>query len=537
MQKTFEHIFSRRGTALFIAILLLMLVCILRIYVLCSDAITANGNQSNTVSLTVGELRGNIFDANMVSLTGNKITQMAAITNSAQDMMALTQILKGQELQEAIERLSEGKPILIETNNKSSSAVTVARVEHSSDNMLAKHIVGYVGASGHGVSGIEAACDSMLYTGEKLKLVYSVDGHGQLLSGIKPQLVGDTSIYGDGVALTLDSRIQSVAENAMQSIKRGAAVVFEVKSGKIRAMVSRPDYDPTNISQSLESEDSPLINRALYAYNVGSVFKPCIAAAAIEQGTYLNLHYSCTGSSEVGGRIFNCNSAEGHGYIDLKQALTFSCNTFFYELAQRCGANAIYNMARQFNFGNAVSLADGITTQSGGLTSLKDLSASNATVANFAIGQGDILLSPVAVGYMYCAIAGDGTYSVYPLVEGQVKNYKLATPKKQVNSTRVMSEQTAKILREYLINAVNNGTGKLALPKSCTAGGKTATAQTGWLDEYGNSVTQGWFCGFFPAENPQYIAVILAEDVASGGSVCAPVFSDLADGICALNLS
>lgn len=537
MKKNFEHTFSRRGIGLFVVILLLMLVCILRIYVLCSRAIAASSNQSNTISLNICELRGNIFDANMLSLTGNKITQMAAITNQPQDIMALTQILKGQELQAAIERLNDGKPILVEAPDTSSSAITIARVEHSSDNMLAKHILGYVGASGHGVSGIEAACDSMLYKGEKLKLVYSVDGHGQLLLGVKPQLVGDTSVYNDGVALTIDSRIQSVAENAMQNIKRGAAVVFEVKSGKIRAMVSRPDYDPTDVSQSLESKDSPLINRALYAYNVGSVFKPCIAAAAIEQGTYLNLHYTCTGSSTIGGRVFNCNLEEGHGYIDLKQALTHSCNTFFYELAQRCGANAIYNMAKQFNFGNTVSLADGITTQNGRLTSLADLSASDATVANFAIGQGDILLSPVAVGYMYCAIAGDGTYSVYPIVEGQVKNTKLITPQKRVNATRVMSKQTADKLREYLINAVNNGTGRLALPKSCTAGGKTATAQTGWLDENGNSVTQGWFCGFFPAQNPQYVAVILAEDVASGGSVCAPVFSALADGICALDLS
>ena len=181
MKKNFEHTFSRRGIGLFVVILLLMLVCILRIYVLCSRAIAASSNQSNTISLNICELRGNIFDANMLSLTGNKITQMAAITNQPQDIMALTKILKGQELQAAIERLNDGKPILVEAPDTSNSAITIARVEHSSDNMLAKHILGYVGASGHGVSGIEAACDSMLYKGDKLKLVYSVDGHGQLL--------------------------------------------------------------------------------------------------------------------------------------------------------------------------------------------------------------------------------------------------------------------------------------------------------------------------------------------------------------------
>ncbi len=536
MQKTYVHTFSRRTAALFIFILVLMLVCILRIYELCSDALEANTGENNTVALTVCELRGNIFDANMVSLTGNKTTKIAALTNTPQDIMTLTKIMSGSQLEQTLEQLIAGKPILVEATDNCGAKVTVARAEHTTNNMLAKHILGYVGASSHGVSGIEAACDSMLYTGQKLKIVYSVDGHGQPLLGVAPQLQGDLSVYNDGVALTLDARIQSAAENAMKNVERGAAVVFEVKSCKIRAMVSRPDYDPTNVSQSLDSDDSPLINRALYAYNVGSVFKPCIAAAAIEQAKYQNLNYTCTGSSVIAGRKFNCNSADGHGHINLKQAITFSCNTYFYELAQRCGANAVLNMAKQFNFGNSISLADGITTQSGNLTKLDELS-SPAAQANFAIGQGDILLSPVSVGYMYCAIAGNGTYKIAPLVEGQVKNKKIVSPKTVANATRVMSEQTAATIREYLINAVNNGTGKLAQPKNCTAGGKTATAQTGWLSEEGKSVSQGWFCGFFPAENPKYVAVILAEDATSGGSDCAPVFSALADSICALNLS
>lgn len=537
MQKSFDQIFSRRGAILFVVTLMLMLVGILRIYVLCRQAVQADSRQGNTLALNICELRGNIFDANMVSLTGNGVTKMAAITDSAQDVAALTKILQGAQLEQAIERLKDGKPILVEAAQKSSTAVTVARVEHTTSNMLAKHILGYVGSSGHGVSGIEAACDDMLYTDESLKLVYAIDGHGRVLEGIKPELVGDTSVYNNGVALTLDSRIQSVAENAMQGIKRGAAVVFEAKSGKIRAMVSRPDFDPKNLSQSLKSEESPLINRALYAYNVGSAFKPCIATAAIEQGKYLNMHYTCTGSATVGMRKFNCNSKEGHGFIDLKLALTHSCNTYFYELAQRCGAGAIYNTAKQFNFGNTINLGSGITAQGGSITSLDTLKSSSAAVANFAIGQGDVLLSPVALGYMYCAIANDGTYTIYPLIEGQVKNKKIISPRPMVNATRVMSKATAARLREYLINAVNSGTGTLAKPTSCTAGGKTATAQTGWLDADGRAVTQGWFCGFFPADNPQYVAVILAEDVASGGSVCAPVFSALADGVCALNLS
>lgn len=536
MQKTFEHTLSRRTVGVFILILILMLVCVLRIYELCNAALQTANKDTNTLTLKVNELRGNIFDANMVSLTGNKTTKLAALTNNPQDVMTLAKLMSGDELKQNLERLGDGKPILVEATDDCGANTVIVRHERTTNATLAKHLLGYVGASGHGLCGIEAACDDMLYTDEKLKVVFSVDAHGQTLLGVAPKIQGDTSIYDDGVAITIDARIQSVAENAMQSINRGAALVFEVDNCKIRAMVSRPDYDPANISKSMTDEASPLINRALYAYNVGSAFKPLIAAAAIEQGTYHKMNYTCKGSSIIAGRKFNCNNENGHGNMSLSQAIAFSCNTYFYELANRCGAKNIYNMARQLNMGNAVNLANGITAQSGNITSLETLK-SPAAVANFAIGQGDVLLSPVSVGYMYCAIAGDGTYKVAPLVEGKVKDKKIITPKQQINSTRAMSEQTAKILREYLINAVADGTGKLAQPKKCVAGGKTATAQTGWVDDNGRNITQGWFCGFFPAENPKYVVIILAEDVSSGGSACAPVFSAIADSVCALNLS
>lgn len=536
MQKTFEHTFSRRTVALFIFVLVLMLVCVLRIYELCNATLQTSNTDTNTLSLTVAELRGNIFDANMVSLTGNEVTKLAALTDNPQDIMALAKLMSGDELERNLERLGEGKPILVEATDDCGAKTVVVRHERTTNTTLAKHLLGYVGASGRGACGIEAACDDMLYTGEKLKVVFSVDAHGQALLGVGPKIQGDTSVYDDGVALTIDARIQSAAENAMQSIKRGAALVFEVENCKIRAMVSRPDYDPANISKSMNDDASPLINRALYAYNVGSAFKPLIAAAAIEQGTYHKMNYTCKGSSIIAGRKFNCNNENGHGNMNLSQAIAFSCNTYFYELANRCGAKNIYNMARQLNMGNTINLANGITAQSGSITSLNTLNSSPAAVANFAIGQGDVLLSPVSVGYMYCAIAGDGTYRIAPLVEGQVKNKQIVTPKQQTNATRAFSEKTAKILREYLIGTVNDGTGKLARPKTCTAGGKTATAQTGWIKDQ-KSVTQGWFCGFFPAENPKYVAIILAEDVSSGGEECAPVFAALADSVCALNLS
>lgn len=537
MEHNFTRTFSRRSVALFMFILLIMLTCILRIFVLCNDTVSAGTTEINTVSLSFGELRGNIFDTNLVSLTGCGKKVLAAVSPEPQAIMAISEILEGEELKNAMERLSSGKPILLELEVPvdCEGITCITAIQHESKDNPAEHVLGYTGADGHGVCGIEAACDSLLYTGEKLRYIYSVDGHGQVLPGVRPKLAGDTSVYRNGVALTLDGRIQSITEKAMSGINRGAAVVLEVGTGKIRAMVSRPAYDTTDVASSLTDGSSPLINRALCAYNVGSVFKPCIAAAALEQGRYAGMHYTCTGSCPVGGHTFNCNSI--HGRVGMREALTYSCNTFFYNLAVKTGASAVYDMARSLNFGNPVALASGITTQSGKLTALSRLSSSDAAMANFAIGQGDLLLSPLSIGYMYLSIAGDGTYRISPLVESEIRDKRRVKTESVPNATRVMSAKTAAILRDYLISTVSEGTGKKAMPQTGGAGGKTATAQTGWVNADGGDVTQGWFCGFFPADNPEYVVVVLAEDVASGGSVCAPVFAAVADGINALNLS
>ena len=187
-------------------------------------------------------------------------------------------------------------------------------------------------------------------------------------------------------------------------------------------------------------------------------------------------------------------------------------------------------MASSLNFGGSLYLADGYKTASGILPDKKEL-LNEAALANLSIGQGRLLLSPTSILTLYCAIAGNGSYCAPNLVlqisnEGTVQNSIAQNP------TRVMSEWTSTLLREYLAGVIINGTGIPAKPVLCTAGGKTATAQTGKYDENGKEITNGWFCGFFPAENPKYVVSIMSENAT--GSDIAPVFAAIADSVTAL---
>lgn len=531
MQKTRTDKYSKKTVIVFIFILFVMLLCSVRVMMISSDKSMSANSTANSYVITLQKQRKTIFDANMSRLTGTEKIEYSAISPTPLSVTAVAKSLKGKEKNNILERLKSGKPTLVAKRIKGNGILNLTVVKQN-ENTKANHLLGYIDSNGRGVCGLQKEYDEMLFCEENARLVYSIDGKGRALSGINPRLDYDETVLNSGIAITIDGKIQSVVYDAMNSVSKGAAVVFEVGSCKLRAMVSKPDFDVCDIASSIRSESSPLINRALCAYNVGSVFKPCIAAAALENGLD-NYLYTCTGNSIIGGRQFNCNHTEGHGNMNLEDALSLSCNTYFYNLAINCGAKNIYNMAKSFGFGNKSILADGICSQNENLSKLDTLQKYDAAIANYAIGQGDIMLSPLSLGYMYCAIAGNGTYKKAGILEGKVENKKLIENKTACYPTRAISEQTAKTLREYLIKTVESGTGEKARPKTCTAGGKTATAQTGWIDSNNKHILQGWFCGFFPAENPEYVAVVLCEDAVSGGNDSAPIFAEIADGIIA----
>ncbi len=464
----------------------------------------------------------------MIPITNNKAKIIAAVSPTPKAVVGISAALDGDKLQTVLDTLSQNKPAVCEIAEpiKCDGISCTTVYEHISTDMPACHLIGYTDSTGHGVSGLEKAYDDLLYSENSVSAVYTTDGRGEILSGISPYFENDLSVISSGVVTTLDINIQNIAENASIGIERGAVLVAEPESGKIRAAVSLPSYDVTNISASLENESSPLLNRALSAYSVGSVFKPCVAAAAIEAGKS-DFIFDCTGSIQIADRAFRCHKLDGHGTVDLRAALAHSCNCYFYNFAISLGGESLYKMASSLGFGISFNIADNLSVASGSMPKLETLSNEGA-IANLSIGQGEVLLTPVSMLALYCAIANGGCYCLPSVVEKTIRNgsttdYDAAYP------TKVMSENTANLIKGYLQSVISEGTGTDAAPTLTTAAGKTATAQTGRYDDNGIEITNSWFCGFFPADEPQYVVIVMSEGASQVST--AKVFSTIADKI------
>lgn len=527
-QASYGKLLGRRCAICYFSICMLFTVCILRLYSIAFGGITATGNSAAYYRLTIAHPRGDIYDMNGIHLNNRREHIFAAVSPTPSAITTLSEALRGKpELTGILNRLNSGRPIICELP-KMLECDGIACVSVSMPDTADKpavHTVGYTASSGHGVTGLEAAFDSLLYSENAVEAVFELNGGGSVLGGKAPEIIEGASSL-NALYTTISAEIQQITEDCCRKIERGAAVVCEIGTGKLRAIVSKPDFNCTAVADYLNSEASPLLNRALSAYSVGSVFKPCVAVAGIENDCG-GLSFSCTGSTEIDGRAYHCHNRSGHGALSLSEALSESCNTFFYRFSAVTGAAAICEKASACSFGSAIELAPGLKANAGYMPEAEALS-SNSALANISIGQGRLLLSPVAMLPLYCAIASDGGYYLPTVVEKKIVN-GVAEGFTEGRKTVAMKSETAARLREYLTNALLSGTGAAAKPSLCSAGGKTATAQTGRTDELGNEINIGWFCGFFPADQPRYAVTVVIEN--ANGYNAAPVFADIADGI------
>ena len=193
------------------------------------------------------------------------------------------------------------------------------------------------------------------------------------------------------------------------------------------------------------------------------------------------------------------------------------------------GADKLHNMATIFSFGYEKKLCEGISTVNESLPDRKTLESSHA-LANFSIGQGQLLASPVTMLALYEAIACDGVYHQPQIVEGIMKNATVEHYE-TLPATRAVSKESANKIKEYLKEVVISGTGKNAYSEKVSIAGKTATAQTGWLNENKEAQEHSWFCGFFPADNPKYIAVVLVEDSGNSQGSATEIFRYIAEAL------
>ena len=518
--------FKIRMTVCFLLILTVMLTASVRVALIGSDEkLSQAAVEQSTRRVDVATIRGDIFDCNGVALTDVTRQAVTVVFPSSSAAVALSQILSDEDLDDAVKKIRNGQSVTVYGKAMNTKGPWYTFFVPRRYDGTATHILGYIGGDGHGVSGVEKAFDGVLFSDLKVGARYSINSLGRMLEGNGFEVF--ESKASGSVTLTVDSRLQALAERAMADVTCGAAVIMEAATGKLKAVVSRPDFEVGNIGAALNDPNSPLINRAVYSYNVGSVFKPCIAAAALENGLG-DYRYVCKGSITVDGKTFKCHKASGHGELGLKEALAESCNTYFYTLGEHLGAEAVYGMSKLLRFGEGIDCGGGLTSSAGSMPSLNMLRLSVRELTNLSIGQGELMLSPVAVAVMYAAVVNGGEYRqpylVQSVSDGQnTENNKPSLP------TVAFSKTTADILKEYLKNVLQNGTGNAAFSDGISAGGKTGTAQTGWRDG-DRSVLNGWFCGFYEGQR-DYVIVVLKEDVRSGSSDCAPIFKNITEGM------
>lgn len=493
----------------------------------------AAANQQSRCTVTVASTRGRIYDCRMRPLAGGRTQYRAVITPSPQTIAHLTKTADPGTLSALEDKLRGTSPFVAVVSDGSleGDGVTVFKTESRyAANSVASHTVGHLDSSGHGACGIESSYDDYLSSvSGKLTATFQINAGGRSLSGTEPEITDTTGDSRAGVVLTIDTDIQLIAERAAANhISRGAVVIMEVPSGKIRASVSMPGYSQTNVAASLNDDAAPLINRAMTAYDIGSIFKLVVAAAALESGIPPEYAYECTGCVEVGDNIFHCSNRSGHGVIDMAHAISTSCNTYFINLAQMLGGDTLIEYARRFGIGEQIELAYNYATAAGTLPTNEDL-LRPAALANFSFGQGNLLVTPVHAAKIIASIACSGQ-SIDPVIfEGLVDaNGSMITTPIPGEVTRTMSEQTAGLLTDFMKLSVAEGTGRAGASDKISCAAKTGTAQTGIIIN-GKRILQAWFAGFFPAESPRYVCVVLVEGGSSGGAAAGPVFREIAE--------
>ncbi len=493
------------------------------------------GKSVSTKYIDLATLKGTIYDCNLKPITNAENDIFIAAKPSNRAIAVLKDVLLPEVFESIKERMAKGKPVAVksETAVENSEDIKCIYVpERYGEGSFACHIVGYTDGENNGVSGIEKAYNTLLSSEIKIPGVrFSADANGRALMG-ETITVEDNEIPKTGVVLTIDTDIQKTVETALDNsgMECGAAVVMDIKSGAIRACVSRPAFDRENISASLNDKNSPLINRAFLPFSVGSVFKPVVAAAALENGVEKNFVYNCTGNVTFNGVIFNCHKRSGHGVLDMENAVANSCNTYFIALAHRTGAENIIETAKKFGFGKEVFLAEGIKSASGYLPETEELD-SKAALANLSFGQGSLTATPVQICSMMSTIANRGIAVKPYIIEGETDSAGNYIKKELYKErTEIMSEDTAVLLMKYLRSVVVNGSGRNADSKILKTAGKTATAQTGKIED-GKELYNSWFAGYFPADNPEYAVVIMREKGEGGSADCAPVFRMIAETV------
>ncbi len=426
---------------------------------------------------------------------------------------------------------------------------------------LAGHIVGYVGKSGRsadgpvqnsellwpdveGREGLEQTFNAQL-SGKMGQLNLSFDAKGAKAS----EKIATPPQPGYNVITTLDLRIQRLAEQALaKGAKRGALVVLDPNTGDILALASWPTFDPNLFIPSISQADYarlrddpefPLLPRAYRAsYPPGSVFKLFVGLAAFQAGKINgNNEFNCPPAYNVGRLTFRNWKKTHAGSLNFAEALTQSCNTWFYQVGIMTGSKPIIEWSRRAGFGEKTGIP--LSAEDAGripddeyMQRQHKRRLLDGDVANLSIGQGDILISPLQMAQGMAAIGNGGT-----LLQTRLVSQVQSLDSQIVNAYEVRAKEFLEIpastmseLKEGLVGVVHAGLGTAAQARvpGIKVAGKTGTAQWGPKNK---ERTAAWFAGFAPAEQPRYAFAAVYEGAVGadvhGGSQAAPLIGQV----------
>ena len=365
--------------------------------------------------------------------------------------------------------------------------------EYPYGNMFA-HVVGY---SVQGKSGLESV--------ENFELLTS---NAFFLEKIKNEFQ-DKKNMGDSVVTTLNLELQEAAYDALGNYK-GAVVVMEPSTGKILAMVSKPDFDPNTVAENWDflntDQDSVLLNRATQGqYAPGSTFKVVTGLEYMrEDPDYENYGYNCTGAIEKDGVTIRCYNGHVHGQVGFQDSLAYSCNTSFSNIGLSLDIKNFRETSKELLFNSKLPSVLPYSKSSFSL----EPGAGSADKMMTAMGQGKTQVSPYHMALITSAIANGGTL-MKPYLVDSVTNYTGAVidKNKPEKYKSLMTSEDAAKLKQYMSAVVDYGTASVLSGQSYTAAGKTGTAEYSSDKEKDHS----WFIGMTNVDNPELVISVIIE--------------------------
>jgi penicillin-binding protein 2 len=404
--------------------------------------------------------------------------------------------------------------------------------------------------------GLEAAWEDYL-RGKKGVERYAVDAHGQRLDDATAAtlVAGDlvtSPVPGLNVVLTIDLDLQKIAEKqiALSRVPASAVVIVEPRTGKLRALVSRPSFDPNVMTGHLTRQEdemlrrdprNPFVDKATRAtYPPGSVFKFVTTLAALEDGQASeDEQVTCHGVYQLSGTSFRCNAT--HGKLDLQGAIQHSCNIYFWTLAERIGLDRIAEVARLYGFGSPTNLR--LNGDAGGRIPTRAWYEQRGRykvgyATNAATGQGDVEVTVLQMAMAYAALANGGTLYTPQLVERVEKSDGAVVHRYDAAVAReIRSPADAVATWKRGMWKVTNAPGGSAFDHGFVATvpvmGKTGTAEirTGRkkaederdIEDYNPRRSHAWFAGWAPADDPELVVVVFVEHGGSGGRFAWPI--------------